>query len=49
MNKAPQRCLQHNHIISLYCTLQKKPLCIHCVPQMASSKKHTFVPLNKAN
>lgn len=48
MSKTPQRCLQHNNVITLYCINDKKPLCVHCMYQVFSHKKHEVVPLAKA-
>jgi hypothetical protein len=48
-SKTPQRCLQHNNVITLYCINDKKPLCAHCMYQVGAHGKHEVVPLSKAN
>jgi hypothetical protein len=48
-SKTPQRCLQHNHVITLYCINDKKPLCAQCMYQVVAHGKHEVVPLGKAN
>ena len=48
-SKTPQRCLQHNNVITLYCINDKKPLCAHCMYQIVAHGKHEVVPLGKAS
>lgn len=48
-SKTPQRCLQHNNIITLYCINDKKPLCAHCMFQVIAHGKHEVIPLSKAS
>ena len=48
-SKTPQRCLQHNHVITLYCMNDKKPLCAQCMYQVVAHGGHEVIPLGKAN
>jgi hypothetical protein len=48
LSKTPQRCLNHNNVITLFCLDDKKPLCVHCMYQAFSHKKHEVVPISKA-
>lgn len=48
-SKTPQRCLQHNNVITLYCINDKKPLCAHCMYQVVAHGKHEVIPLSKAS
>jgi hypothetical protein len=47
--KAPQRCLQHNNVITLYCFNEHRPLCVTCMYQNNSHKKHKVMPINRVS
>lgn len=44
----PQRCLQHNTILTLYCEIDRKPLCANCMYKQDTHRKHRVIPLDKA-
>lgn len=45
-NKMPQKCLQHNNNLTLYCENDQKPLCASCMYQNQIHKQHRVLPLN---
>ena len=47
--KTPQRCLQHNNVITLYCVNDCQTLCVTCMYQNNIHKKHKVIPLNRSN
>lgn len=46
--KAPQKCLLHNNISTLYCVKDERLLCAGCMYQTPIHKGHKVIPLNKA-
>lgn len=44
----PLRCLTHNNIISLYCEIDRHPLCANCMYETQKHRNHRVVPLEKA-
>lgn len=49
MSKHPQRCLIHNNVITLYCTQDRRPLCVTCMYQNNEHKKHKVLPINRSS
>jgi DNA repair exonuclease SbcCD ATPase subunit len=43
-----QRCLQHNIVLSIYCTLCRKVLCASCMYNSLTHRKHRVVPVESA-
>ena len=48
-SKSPQRCLQHNNVITLYCVNDAQTLCVTCMYQNNIHKKHKVIPLNRSS
>jgi len=46
--KSPQRCLLHNAVFTLYCEIDRKPLCASCMYQQETHRKHRVTPLHKS-
>ena len=44
----PLRCLIHNNVISLYCEIDRQPLCANCMYETQKHRNHRVVPLEKA-
>jgi hypothetical protein len=43
-----QRCLQHNIIYSIYCTICRKILCASCMYNSMQHRKHRVIPIESA-
>jgi hypothetical protein len=39
-----QRCLEHNNVITLYCTHDKKLLCVYCIYGVNKHRSHKLLP-----
>lgn len=49
MSKAPQRCISHNKVITMFCQNDQKSLCAHCTHQALAHRNHEVLPISKAN
>lgn len=47
-NSLPQRCLRHNDVMTLYCEIDREPLCVSCAYQSTEHKNHRVIPLKNA-
>jgi hypothetical protein len=47
-NNELQRCLQHNIIYSIYCTICRKILCASCMYSSLQHRKHRVIPIENA-
>jgi hypothetical protein len=48
-NSELQRCMLHNIIFSVYCTVCRKTLCASCMYTSTLHRKHRVVPLDAAH
>lgn len=44
-NSVPQRCLEHNNFLTLYCEEEKKMLCVNCIYGNTLHRMHTVTPI----
>lgn len=45
-NQIPQKCLKHLNFITLYCSDEKKLLCVNCLYGSTTHKDHEVFPSN---
>ena len=44
-NSVPQRCLEHNNFLTLYCENEQKMLCVNCIYGNTLHRMHTVTPI----
>ncbi len=41
----PQRCMQHNNVLTLYCLTERRILCVNCIYGITKHRTHKVIPL----
>lgn len=49
MSNTASRCISHNNIITLYCQIDRQPLCANCMYECQTHRTHRVVPVERAD